>query len=88
MKLRKKLVLADGATVSVQASEGHYCTPRDDAGPYAAVEVGFPSVAVPSDWDEFCDTPGDVWGYVPAERVREFIADHGGIVSGELPPLV
>lgn len=34
---------ADGFTMSVQASRSHYCTPRNDVGPYTAVEVGFPS---------------------------------------------
>ena len=33
----------DGFVMSVQASRDHYCTPRDDAGPHSAVEVGWPN---------------------------------------------
>ena len=29
--------------MSVQTSRDHACTPRNDEGPYAAVEVGYPS---------------------------------------------
>ena len=30
----KKVVCADGATVSIQGSQYHYCTPLDDYGNY------------------------------------------------------
>ena len=29
--------------LSVQASSAHFCTPRNDTGPYIAVEVGYPN---------------------------------------------
>ena len=38
----KQLKLKNGA-VSIQASEYHYCTPRNNEGPYSEWEVGFPS---------------------------------------------
>ena len=38
-----EIVCKDGTTLSVQASEFHYCTPRDNKGPYTHVEIGFPS---------------------------------------------
>lgn len=72
---------ADGTTLSVQASNYHYCTPRDDNGPWTAVEVGFPSVQPPDTWTQYCEDstkPTDtVYACVPVSLVREFIAEHG-----------
>jgi hypothetical protein len=85
--LNKQLTLGDGTKVSVQASRTHYCFPRDDGGPYLEVEVGFPSV-LPDWWDEYAEDPGEtetVAGFVPVGLVREFIEEHGGIVSGDAP---
>ncbi|RPD50021.1 hypothetical protein DNI29_04285 [Hymenobacter sediminis] len=74
---------ADGTTLSVQASNFHYCSPREDRGPYEAVEVGFPSCEVGSDWQPYKDSSekadtDTVFGYVPVELVRAFIEAHGG----------
>ena len=87
----KPVECADGFTMSVQASQTNYSNPRDDVGPYTEVEVGFPSA-----WDyhlssyaENPDKPTEtVYGYVPADKVIMCIDAHGGMVSGELPPLV
>lgn len=68
----------DGFSVSVQASPTTYCTPRDGTGPYTAFEVGFPSEPPPDSWNEYCDTPGDVWGYVPAYMIEELLISHEG----------
>ena len=68
--------------MSVQASEGHYCRPRNNFGPYSMVEVGYPSEAVPElmEYAESPQTPtGTVYGYVPVEVVDVVIAAHGGI---------
>lgn len=77
------LHLADGTTVSVQASENHYSTPRRNFGPYKAVEVGFPSIDPGELWREYQDGHGDpthsVFAYVPIELVYFFIGAHGGI---------
>jgi hypothetical protein len=40
--LRPSMVLEDGTILSVQASENHYCEPRENDGPYTMVEIGFP----------------------------------------------
>ena len=40
-----RLRLADGTSLSVQVSETHYCSPRNNWGPYYEVEVGFPMTA-------------------------------------------
>jgi hypothetical protein len=34
------LRFANGANLSVQASSAHYCTPRDNVGPWASFECG------------------------------------------------
>ena len=93
--MRKKnyetVVCADGFEMSVQASRGHYCRPREDAGPYTAVEIGFPNrrdeLLMPH--IELADQPPleSVYPYVPANVVMEVILKHGGRISGELPPL-
>lgn len=87
----RKVVCADGAQVSIQASEMHYCTPRDNAGPYTHIEAGFPTVAPPESWMPYAGEPDKpletVYGYMPADLVQEFTAAHGGMVDGELPPL-
>ena len=81
---------ADGFSMSVQASRFNYCSPRDNTGPWVSVEVGFPSSY------EFCLIPyaeepdrptKTVYGYVPNKLVRSIIEVHGGLVSGEVPPM-
>jgi hypothetical protein len=87
----KQVVCADGFSMSVQANKNGYCEPRNDAGPYTRVEVGYPS-----SYDYFLhryaenpDKPTDtVYGYVPADTIVLCIDAHGGMVEGELPPLV
>lgn len=79
------IVCVDGATISVQGSSAHYCDPRDDQGPWAQVECGFPSVAPQKSMLEYCQDssrPTDtVYAWVPVEVVREYVALHGGEVQ-------
>lgn len=80
--IRLSVICADGFCMSVQASEGHYCRPRDNFGPYSAVEVGYPSEAVPElmEYAEDADNPtSTVYGYVPVEVVEAVLTAHGGI---------
>jgi hypothetical protein len=76
---RDKIVCLNGTTVSVQASEFHYSSPRDNHGPYTAVECGFPNVAPNAALLEFADDPDKptktVYGYVPVAIVREWLAE-------------
>ena len=92
MKIYERIVCADGAWVSVQAGQHAYCTPRDDRGPYTHIEAGFPSVDPPASWRAYAEDLDNltqtVYGYMPYDCVDEFIAVHGGMVSGELPPRV
>jgi len=89
MELNKKVVCADGFTMSVQAHESAYCEPRlNKQKNYSLVEVGFPSseekLLMP--WAEDKNRPREtVYGYVPVGTVTNVIAKHGGIVEGEVP---
>ncbi len=78
-----RLILKDGVSLSVQASEHSYSSPRDNKGPYTKVEVGFPSEAPPEAWKEFAEEwgkpTGTVYGYIPLTLVMLYIGAHGGI---------
>jgi hypothetical protein len=90
MNLNKKVVCADGFSMSVQAHSGGYCTPRTTgATRYTAVEVGFPSdpEELLMEYCEDRENPTEtVYGWVPSQTVALVIAKHGGMVEGELPP--
>ena len=76
-----RIVCADGFSMSVQAGEAIYCTPRNSDGPWTAVEVGFPSAKADllMPYAEEPDKPTDtVYGYVPVSVVAQVIIDHGG----------
>jgi hypothetical protein len=88
MKKNKRVVCVDGFTMSVQADDFTYCAPRNNEGPYTAVEVGFPSEyeELIIDWAEDDSSPTEtVYGYVPIHIVSLVLAKHGGMVEGELP---
>lgn len=70
----------DGTTLSVQASEFHYCSPR------ISIPEGYFTVEVycwPNDENEyFSEWGGDdsnPAGYVPVEVVNFYIEKHGGV---------
>lgn len=75
--------LFDGNRMSVQASAYHYCTPRNDEGPYTHYEVGFPTF-VDHDLLEYAEEPDKpmktVYAYVPVELIDKIITKHGGRV--------
>lgn len=48
------IVCRDGFSLSVQASHTHYCSPKNDTGPWTTVEVGYPS-APPELIQEFAE---------------------------------
>jgi len=90
--IRRPVVCKDGFEMSVQASENHYCSPRQDDGPWISVEVGFPSekVNILMPYVENADTDDpteEVYPYVPSEVVVAIIMSHGGQTGGELPDL-
>lgn len=68
--------------MSIQAFDGAYCTPRENAAvPYSHVELGYPSQHDPL-LDEYCEDPSyptdTVYAYVPIEVVNALIEKHGG----------
>ena len=90
-----KIKCEDGFTMSVQANDGAYCTPRGDypSIPYTHVECGFPSSPPVTkelrEYAELFDEPydycGTVYGYVPIAIVQAEFDAHGGIAEGRLP---
>ena len=81
---------ADGFRMSVQANQRGYCHPRNNTGPWSEVEVGYPSAYEHclQPYAESPDRPTEtVYGYVPNKLVRSIIEAHGGLVSGEVPPM-
>ena len=81
----KVVCLENGGNLSVQASETHYCIPRNNTGPYTCVEVGYPTgVKLPDSWKEYAERwdedadwrKSDVFAYVPVELVRELILEN------------
>ena len=89
-RLRDSVVCADGYCISIQASEYHYCTPRtNDAEGYGACELGFPNQPdeLINEYAEDSDYTSTVYAYVPAKVIQALLDKHGGIVSGDCPPL-
>ena len=82
---RPKLCCNDGFSISVQASEFHYCCPRlNGVQDYESVELGFPSVEdeLINEYAEDCmNYTETVYGYVPIEIVEKLIEKHGGIIT-------
>lgn len=86
--LAKRHTCKDGTTLSIQASESHYCTPRDNFGPYTEVEVGYikdkngKDMVPPKSWSKYADGdfPSSVYGYVPIKVVQKFCDRHGGLL--------
>jgi|TARA_R110000824_G_scaffold99823_2_gene237329 hypothetical protein len=89
MNLNTKIVCADGFSMSVQAHQNAYCSPRIDGAPrYTEAEIGFPSAAedLLAEYAETPSRPTDtVYAWVPASVITLVVAKHGGIVTGELP---
>ena len=84
----KRVECKDGFSISVQASAGAYCEPRDDIGPYHSVECGFPR-----EYEELIiayaearhEPTKTVYGWVPVGVVTNVIAKHGGMINGTVP---
>lgn len=78
--LRPKTKCADGFAVSIQASELHYCEPRDNNGPYTEFELGCLSEFEPllAEYYEDPYDPNSILGYVPLSVVEAVINKHGG----------
>lgn len=83
--MSKRVELNSGLTLSIQASEYHYCEPRkniDDKSRYSMFEIGFPSAEIELIShlaEDPSDLTGTVYPYVPREVVETVISDNGGI---------
>lgn len=94
-RVNRRIVCADGFTVSVQASRWHYANDRTGAPywrfgedvavdyPFTTFEVGNPSdePAPESVWSGY--DSGGVWAWVPRQVVADLLAAHGGAVAFE-----
>ena len=87
--LTNKTVIAavqckDGFTVSCQASDYHYCTPRESDAEWACIELGFPNAEPTPKICQYAedskDLLGTVYAYVPVYLVDEMLEEHGGII--------
>jgi hypothetical protein len=79
--LAPRIVCKDGFSISVQATQGAYCLPRENIGNWHKVECGFPSrkPELIMQYAESPESPTDtVYGYVPIELVEQLIDLHGG----------
>ena len=79
-----RLECADGFSISIQASDSTYCTPRvtlDDVSGYSAFELGFPTELdeLIEPFQECGEGIAGVFPYVPREVVEQLIEKHGGI---------
>jgi len=76
-----RLECPDGFSVSIQAGQCMYSSPRDDFGPYSAVELGYPSDVPPWYVMEYCEDSeaptNTVYGYVPVPLVVRMLKEHG-----------
>jgi hypothetical protein len=81
-----RLLLANGVSLSIQASYTHYCTPRMllPYAQYTEFEVGFPSEEIEA-LMPYCDDTSKptetVYGYVPLEVLDAYIASVGGVAG-------
>lgn len=84
--LAKRINCKDGFSISVQATHGAYCSPRQNIGPWHEVECGFPS-DVPDGLMTYAEDPDSptetVYPYTPIELVEKLIALHGGMATKE-----
>lgn len=81
--VRPHLECNDGTTLSVQASESHYCTPRVNGKPdggYTSVEVWCCSTTegMTAEWAEY-QSGDDPWAFLPVALVEKYVDFHGGI---------
>lgn len=85
----KRLLLADGTSLSIQAGEGKYCRPRrnPDVADYdffQKFEVGFPSCEI-QEIMTYAENPDDptetVYGYVPKKVIQKMIEARGGVAG-------
>jgi hypothetical protein len=81
-----RLLLANGVSLSIQASYNHYCTPRMliPYAQYSEFEVGYPSEVIEAlmPYCKDSNRPTEtVYSYVPLEVLHTYIASVGGVTG-------
>lgn len=82
--IRPRIICNDEFSISVQASEFHYCTPRITSNTidYEEVEAGY-ATSEEKDLEPYMESPNyytnAVYGYVPVNIINDIITKHGGI---------
>lgn len=81
------LHLRDGNLLSIQASEGNYCSPRfgNEAGPWTHVEMmaleNNAPLSFPPSWEVFRNNDsGEPFGFLPVSMLNAWIHGQGGAV--------
>jgi len=80
-----RVTCKDGFSISVQASQGHYCSPRVNnpgASGYDTFELGYPSQKeqlICSYAENPSDPTDTVYAQVPTDVLVELLDAHGGI---------
>ena len=97
-QIRPRVHCADGVSLSIQASEYAYCSPRKRHNVpwdfYTLVEVGYiydkdsQPFSPPDIWRPYRSGNDEIWAYIPVPMVKEFINEHGGEVEAPMAPLV
>lgn len=77
------MILASGRVLSVQASANHYCSPKDNEGPYSLVEVLVEQGGAPAEFDGLSSDEG-LYSFVPVRLVNAVIASNGGILTDRM----
>lgn len=70
------IVCRDAFTFSMQASKHHYCSPRNNEGPWEKVELLLP--VEDALLEAYRDGTG-IYGYVPLEEVVALVNRHCGL---------
>lgn len=84
LMIRPRLRCYDGFEISVQASNGHYCKPRENLKDcnYVELELGFPSY-VDKTILPYAEDKGNptktIYPFVPVDVVNKMILTHGGL---------
>lgn len=89
-----RILTKNGSSVSIQAGEMNYSSPKAPAERYSAVELGFIESKNPLDpeFSQYFDGSEEsypsegVFGYVPMELVVKWIIDNGGLATENIDP--
>jgi hypothetical protein len=86
---RDRFELGNGMSVSIQASDSHYSSPRIsglDATEYTQFELGYPNFRPPNyilEYAEEKDEPTEtVYPYVPYELIQRMLEEMSDVIEG------